>query len=110
MMTNSPEASAVASASVLPSSRNSTLAFGAARPAMTASPVGSTLTASKAGFGGGTGASLAASPPDGEAAGARAGGSAAGAAGAALGAFGSGALARTCGGGGLGHRKSGWVQ
>src|SRR5271157_2548806 len=50
IMTNWPEASAVASATVLPASRNSTFAFGAARPAMTASPVGSTVTTSKAGL------------------------------------------------------------
>ena len=49
MMTNWPAASAVASATVLPASRSSTFAFGAARPAMTASPEGSTLTTSKDG-------------------------------------------------------------
>jgi hypothetical protein len=52
IMTNWPEASALASATVLPPSRNSTLAFGAARPATTASPVGSTFSTSKAGLGG----------------------------------------------------------
>ena len=109
-MTNSPEASAVASATVLPSSRNSTLAFGAARPAMTASPVGSTLTASKAGLSGETVASFAAWPPGADTAAAGAAGSTAGAAGGTLAAFGSGALARTCGAGGLGHRNAGWVQ
>ena len=84
-MTNSPEASAVASATVLPSSRNSTLAFGAARPAMTASPVGSTLTASKAGLSGETVASFAASPPGADTPAAGAAGSTAGAAGGTLG-------------------------
>ena len=49
MMTNWPAASAVASATVLPPSRSSTFSFGAARPAMTASPEGSTFTTSKAG-------------------------------------------------------------
>ena len=49
-MTNWPDASAVASATVFSPSRNSTFAFGAARPAMTASPVGSTVTTSKAGL------------------------------------------------------------
>ena len=51
-MTNWPEASAVASATVLPASRSSTFSFGAARPAMTASPEGSTFTTSNAGSGG----------------------------------------------------------
>src|SRR5271166_2198724 len=50
IMTNCPPASAVAAASVLPSSRNSTFAFGAARPATTVSPVGATSTTSKAGL------------------------------------------------------------
>src|SRR5258708_26382376 len=50
MITNWPEASAVASATVLPASRSSTFSFGAARPAMTASPEGSTFTTSNAGF------------------------------------------------------------
>ena len=49
-MTNCPEASAVASATVLPASLSSTFAFGAARPAMTASPVGWTVTTSKDGL------------------------------------------------------------
>ena len=49
MMTNWPAASAVASATVLPPSRSSTFSFGAARPAMTASPEGSTFTMSNAG-------------------------------------------------------------
>src|ERR1700677_303718 len=51
MMTNWPAASAVASATVLPPARSSTFAFGAARPAMTASPDGSTFTMSNAGPG-----------------------------------------------------------
>src|ERR1700728_3802817 len=51
MMTNWPAASAVASAIVLPPSCSSTFAFGAARPAMTASPDGSTFTMSNAGPG-----------------------------------------------------------
>ena len=51
-MTNWPEASAVAWATVLPASRSSTFSFGAARPAMTASPEGSTFTTSNAGSGG----------------------------------------------------------
>src|ERR1700677_2159911 len=51
MMTNWPAASAVASATVLPPARSSTFAFGAARPAMTASPDGSTFAMSNAGPG-----------------------------------------------------------
>src|SRR5271170_3014002 len=51
MMTNWPATSAVASAIVLPPSCSSTFAFGAARPAMTASPDGSTFTTSNAGPG-----------------------------------------------------------
>ena len=50
IMTNWPVASLVASATVLPSSLSSTLAWGAARPATTASPVGSTDTTSKDGL------------------------------------------------------------
>src|SRR5271165_6386250 len=50
IMTNWPVASVVASATVLPSSLSSTLAWGAARPATTASPVGSTDTTSKDGL------------------------------------------------------------
>lgn len=49
-MTNWPCGSAVASATVRPESRNSTFAFGGARPATTVSPVGATFTTSKAGF------------------------------------------------------------
>src|SRR5579872_6698462 len=52
MMTNWPAESAVASATVLPASRSSTFAFGAARPAMTASPEGSTFTTSNDGLSG----------------------------------------------------------
>src|SRR5579863_357251 len=122
MMTNWPAESAVASATVLPASRSSTVAFGAARPATTASPEGSTFTTSKAGAAGGGEAEAAASSF--------------GLAGASLGlAEGSGALGArgwvwTTGGatgtvGGFGskgapatarararfhHRKSGWVQ
>ena len=104
MMTNWPEASAVASATVLPASRNSTFAFGAARPAMTASPVGSTLTTSKAGLTPGGGAFAVALAR----AGLTPGGAAAayrrpaprpvtpGAAGGTLGAARSGARASTC--------------
>jgi hypothetical protein len=98
MMTNWPEASAVTSATALPASRSSTLAFGAARPAMTASPAGSTFTTSKAGLSGEAAASPGAVL------------SMAGAAGGTLGAIGSGARATACAGAGFGHRKLGWVQ
>ncbi len=105
-MTNWPEASAVASATVLPASRSSTLAFGSARPAMTASPVGSTFTTSKAGLSG----EAAASPPGAEAFAAGVGLSTAGAAGGTVGVLGSGALATTWVAAGLGQRNSGWVH
>src|SRR6202035_4040183 len=58
MMTNWPAASAVASPTVLLPSWSSTFAFGAARPAMTASPEGSTFTTSKVGFRGEDAASV----------------------------------------------------
>ena len=66
-MTNWPAASAVASTTALPASRSSTFAFGAARPAMTASPEGSTFTTSKVGFRGEAAASFEALPPGAEA-------------------------------------------
>jgi hypothetical protein len=49
-MTNCPEASAVTSPATLPPSRSLIRAPGAARPATTVSPVGSTRTTSKAGI------------------------------------------------------------
>src|SRR5271165_3576203 len=107
MMTNWPEASAVASATVLPASRNSTLALGAARPAMTASPVGSTFTTSKAGLSG-EASLVAAAGAEALAAGAAVW--TAGAAGGTLGVFGSGALAMTWVAAGLGQRNPGWVH
>src|SRR5271165_5672679 len=110
MMTNWPEASAVASATVLPASRNSTLAFGAARPAMTALPEGSTFTMSKAGLSGEAAPSLAPSPPGGEALAAGVAVWTAGAAEGALGGFGSGALATTSVAPGLGQSNPGWVH
>src|SRR5271168_1606066 len=110
MMTNWPEASAVASATVLPASRSSTLAFGSARPAMTASPVGSTFTTSKAGLSGEAAASLAASPPGAEALAAGVAVWTAGAAGGTVGVLGSGALATTWVAAGLGQRNPGWVH
>ncbi len=111
-MTNWPAASAVASATVLPASRSSTFAFGAARPAMTASPEGSTFTTSKAGSRGKAAAWLGALPGAG---GLVAAGAAAWTAGGALGALGglgsAGALATTGGAAaGLGRSSPGWVQ
>ena len=50
MMTNCPCASVMASPSVRPRSRRATFTCGAARPATTVSPVGSTLTTSKDGL------------------------------------------------------------
>ena len=50
MTTNCPCASVIASASGRPPSRRATFTFGAARPATTACPVGSTLTTSKDGL------------------------------------------------------------
>ena len=107
-MTNWPEASAVASATVLPASRSSTLAFGAARPAMTASPVGSTFTTSKAGLSGETVGSLAASTP--RAPRARGGLDGGRRREERSGVFGSGALARPAARRGFGQKNPGWVQ
>jgi hypothetical protein len=109
-MTNWPDASAVASATVVPASRSSTLAFGSARPAMTASPVGSTFTTSKAGFNGEAAASPVASPPGAEALAAGVAVWTAGAAGGTVGALGSGARATTWVAAGLGQRNPGWVH
>ena len=105
-MTNWPEASAVASATALPASRSSTLAFGAARPAMTASPVGVDVHHVEGRLERQRRRSLAAR----RSAGALAAGGAGWTAGGTLGAFGSGALARTCVAAGLGQRNSGWVH
>ena len=104
MMTNWPEASAVASAMVLPPSRSSTFSFGAARPAMTASPEGSTFTMSNAGFKGKAFSTDAGALAGGgvAATGAGAGGTIEG-----LASVGSLATARSAG---LGSRKSGWVH
>ena len=58
-MTNCPASLATTSPMVLPSSLRATCAPGAARPATTASPVGSTRTTSKAGVDAGVGAAAA---------------------------------------------------
>src|SRR5271166_2087534 len=109
MMTKLPSASAFVWARVLPASSNATWAFGAARPATTVSPVGSTFTTSKAGLTGGGAAGFAA------------GGGAEGSPGfAAVAATGPGLGACAAGGGGAfgltivgiscGRRKWGSVQ
>ena len=111
IITNCPEASAVASATVLPASLSSTFALGTARPAMTASPVGWTVTTSKDGLALDGASALAAAACS--AGSAPAGGAAvrpAGAAGGTAGAAGSGARASTGALPGPGHTKSGCVQ
>src|ERR1700722_6673620 len=104
MMTNWPAASAVASAIVLPPSCSSTFAFGAARPAMTASPDGSTFTMSNAGPG------VEVLSPDAGTLAADGVRGTGGAAGTIGGLDSAGARATSGMSAGFCSRKSGWVQ